>query len=305
METIWYNKDGVRTKAYSYEYASDGRLVFFENHLTGEVTEYSYTTGGKLDSVVTGRKSDWETTYSERYAYNDEGRIPYSYNYVSYDCFGVNQLKTVTNNYTYDNDGKIISLQIQTAGIANRTVRNAYDSYNRLTRKTNTPIGSGYGNTVEYTYKETQANTSGEVSSYTSTVNGSTLTYTYTYDDNGNITKINIGTNAEIRYVYDGIGQLIREDNSCRPLFLLPPITPSIRVFSNESTLRMRWPKYCSFSFSIILSKEIPGLISFRMDLAGSPCSPRDSQESSPTAQFKSINSSALSVFNGPILTSI
>ena len=52
----------------------------------------------------------------------------------------------------------------------------------------------------------------------------------------------------------------------CRPLLLLPPISPSIRVLSNDSTLGMRWPKYCSFSFSIIPSKEIPGLISFRMD---------------------------------------
>ena len=51
-----------------------------------------------------------------------------------------------------------------------------------------------------------------------------------------------------------------------RPLLLLPPIPPSIRLFSNESTLRMRWPKYWSFSFSIIPSKEIPGLISFRID---------------------------------------
>ena len=52
----------------------------------------------------------------------------------------------------------------------------------------------------------------------------------------------------------------------CRPLLLLPPIPPSIRVFSNESTLHIRWPKYWSFSFSIIPSKEHPGLISFRMD---------------------------------------
>ena len=52
----------------------------------------------------------------------------------------------------------------------------------------------------------------------------------------------------------------------CHPLLLLPPIPPSIRVFSNESTCRMRWPKYWSFSFSIIPSKEHPGLISFRMD---------------------------------------
>ena len=53
----------------------------------------------------------------------------------------------------------------------------------------------------------------------------------------------------------------------CLPLLLLPPIPPSIRVFSNESTHCMRWPKYWSFSFSITSSKEIPGLISFRIDL--------------------------------------
>ena len=52
----------------------------------------------------------------------------------------------------------------------------------------------------------------------------------------------------------------------CRPLFLLPPIIPSTKVFSSESTLHMRWPKYWSFRFSIIPSKETPGLISFRMD---------------------------------------
>ena len=52
----------------------------------------------------------------------------------------------------------------------------------------------------------------------------------------------------------------------CRPLLLLPPIPPSIRVFSNESTLCMRWPKYWSFSFSISTSNEHPGLISFRME---------------------------------------
>ena len=58
----------------------------------------------------------------------------------------------------------------------------------------------------------------------------------------------------------------IQPSHPRRPLLLLPPIPPSIRVFSNESTLRMRWPKYWSFSFSIILSKEHPGLVSFRMD---------------------------------------
>ena len=90
----------------------------------------------------------------------------------------------------------------------------------------------------------------------------------------------------------------------CRPLFLLPPIPPSIRVFSNESTLLMRWPKYWSFSFSIIPSKEHSGLI-FRMDWLESPCSPRDFQESSPTPHFKSINSSVHSFLHSPTITSI
>ena len=89
----------------------------------------------------------------------------------------------------------------------------------------------------------------------------------------------------------------------CRPLLILPRIPPSIRVFSNESTLCMMWPKYWSFSFSIIPSKEIPGLISSN-GLVGSPCSPRDSQVSSPTPQFKSISSSALSLLYGPTFTS-
>ena len=81
----------------------------------------------------------------------------------------------------------------------------------------------------------------------------------------------------------------------CRPLLLLPPIPPSIRVFSSESALHMRWPKYWSFSFSIIPSKG----------LVGAPCSPRDSPGSSPTPQFKGINSSALSFLHSPTLTPI
>ena len=92
----------------------------------------------------------------------------------------------------------------------------------------------------------------------------------------------------------------------CCPLLLLPPIPPSIRVFSTESALRIRWPKDWSFSFSISPSNEYSGLTSFRMDwLEGSPCTPRDSQESSPTPQFKSISFSGLSFLHSPTLTSI
>ena len=90
----------------------------------------------------------------------------------------------------------------------------------------------------------------------------------------------------------------------CHFLLLLPSILPSIRVFSNESVLRIRWPKYWSFSFSVSPSNEYSGLISFRIDwfdllvVQGTP------RKSSPTPQFKSINSSALSFLYSPTLTS-
>ena len=100
------------------------------------------------------------------------------------------------------------------------------------------------------------------------------------------------------------VGDAIQPSHPLLSPFLPTPNPPaSIRVFSNESTLRMRWPKSWSFSFSfsIIPSKEIPGLISFRMDWLDLLAV----QEYSPTPQFKSINSSALSLLHSPTLTSI
>ena len=73
----------------------------------------------------------------------------------------------------------------------------------------------------------------------------------------------------------------------CHPLLLLPSIFPSIRVFSSESALHIRWPKYWSFSFSISLCNEYSGLISFRIDCFDLLA--KDSQESSPAPQFRSI----------------
>ena len=90
----------------------------------------------------------------------------------------------------------------------------------------------------------------------------------------------------------------------CRPLLLLPSLFPNIRVFTNQSVLRIRWPKYWSFSFNISLSSEYSGLISFRMDWLDL-LAVQGTLESSPTPQFKSINSSALSFLHSPTLKSI
>ena len=91
----------------------------------------------------------------------------------------------------------------------------------------------------------------------------------------------------------------------CRPLLLLPSVLPSIRVSSNESALCMRWPKYWEFHLQHHSFQRTPRTDLLQNGLVGSPCGPRDSQESSLTPQFKSINSSALSFLHSPTLTSI
>ena len=90
----------------------------------------------------------------------------------------------------------------------------------------------------------------------------------------------------------------------CRPNILLPLIFPIIRVFSNESALHIKWPKYWSFSFSISASNEYSGLNSFRIDWFDL-LEVQGTQESSPMPQFKSISSSELSFLYGPTLTFI
>ena len=90
----------------------------------------------------------------------------------------------------------------------------------------------------------------------------------------------------------------------CRPLLLLPSIFPTIKVFSNQSVLHIRWPKYWSFSLNISSSNEYSGLISFRMDwLDPLAVQETDCQESFPTPQLKSINSLVLSFLYSPTLT--
>ena len=94
------------------------------------------------------------------------------------------------------------------------------------------------------------------------------------------------------------VGDAIQPSYPLLSPLLLPSLFPRVRVFSSESVLLISLPKCWSFSFSISPFKEHSGLIS-------SPCSPRDSQESSPTLQFKSISSAAFSFLYGPTLTSI
>ena len=110
-------------------------------------------------------------------------------------------------------------------------------------------------------------------------------------------------TNSQSVFKLMSIESVMTSDHLifCCPLLLPSSTFPSIRVFSNESAFRIRWPKYWSFSFNISPSNVYSGLISFRIDWFNLFC-PRDSQESSPTPQFKRINSSVLNFLHSPTL---
>ena len=119
---------------------------------------------------------------------------------------------------------------------------------------------------------------------------------------------------GDILQIFPGSGQILDgmcHDDAMQPSYPLSSpslpalIFPSIRVFLNESVLHIRWPKYWSFSFNISPSNEHPRTDLFQDGLVGFPCSPRNSQESPPKPQFKSINSLALSFLYSPTLTSI
>ena len=101
------------------------------------------------------------------------------------------------------------------------------------------------------------------------------------------------------------VGDAIQPSHPCHPLLLLPSIFPSIRVFSNESVLHIRWPKYWRFSFSISPSNEYSGLISFRMDWLDLLAVQGTLKSLLQHHSSKSINSSVLSLLHSPTLTSI
>ena len=101
------------------------------------------------------------------------------------------------------------------------------------------------------------------------------------------------------------VGDAIQPSHPLSSLLLLPPFPPSIRVFSNESTLHMRWPKYWSFSFSISPSNEHPGLMSFRMDWLDLLAVQGTLKSLLQHHSSKSINSLVLSFLHSPTLTSI
>ncbi|MGM9642995.1 MAG: DNRLRE domain-containing protein, partial [Eubacteriales bacterium] len=217
IKEVWYNKVMV----YEYTYTAYGQLYRFDNHVDGTSTVYEYDQTGRLVHFTEFDSSDMVNDFSSLIYYDNEGRLSdYFYIGAYTNTSGVNDWSTYYYN-DYLGDGRFESFSLDADGditgeTASATVNFTYDKYNRLTNKAYTYSASSqsFTGSVDYTFTETAAATSSQTATYTSTVNGSSVTSTYTYDGNGNITGIVLSTGAEYRYVYDDLGQLLREDNT-------------------------------------------------------------------------------------------
>lgn len=217
LKEIWYNySDGTRTLAYEYEYTAYGQVYKFTDNASERTTVYKYDINGQLVDFVEYDNGDFYHDFSANLFYNDRGeviRVNYRINDLSGAAFVIG-----TYSYDYESDGRISSVDIDTEATAGDE-RYTYDHYNRVSSITTSHASqsnssSVFENRVDFTFMEGEIyKTSLWVEDYVSTVNGTAITYTHTYDSNGNITKIEYSTGEEIRYEYDYLGQLRQEDN--------------------------------------------------------------------------------------------
>ncbi len=222
VKEVWY-KEGSNSevKAYAYSYTAQGQLYRFENLLSGKNTVYKYDTAGKLIAFIEYDGDEMVNEFSSSMYYNDEGKLQMVWYSLDYSFASGTADHSPNYFYSYNPDGSLKNTEVD-AVTATGNIRYIYDTYNRLTGKTSdfyltADSTKRFTNTVGYTFSSSGSYTSAQVASYTSKVGSNDeLKYTYTYDGNGNITKITTTAGDEIRYKYDDLGQLIREDNSVR-----------------------------------------------------------------------------------------
>ena len=222
VSEVWYNKDGSETKAYTYTYTAYGQLYRYDNLLTGKSIIYQYDTAGKMTNFVEYDTQDMTNVFSSIISYDKEGRLG-SLSYTMDYSFGSGAVDhCIYYDYSYLSDGSLNSCYVDT-DVTNGKIHYNYDTYQRVTSKVYDFYVKGasttrrFTNTVSYTFSTNGKHGSAQVESYTSGVNTDTaVTSTYTYDGNGNITKVTLSNGQEYRYVYDDLGQLLREDNSAK-----------------------------------------------------------------------------------------
>lgn len=233
VSEICYNDNENVQHKYIYTYTASGAVHSLECTESGRKYQYSYNSRGQLIGYteLAVRENAYTDLSQSFFWYDDLNRLDYAQTTFRYAVGDTNYLSeadyydAVGYGYTYDNSasgrdgsgvGALTELEIFGGGLRHgATISYGYDSMYRLTEKTTTANeNAGFSQTVSYGYRQLgSGRTTGQVSSYRSEVNGAATAYTYTYDSNGNITRITDQSGKVTRYTYDKLGQLTREDN--------------------------------------------------------------------------------------------
>ena len=219
VSEIWYTLDGTESKVYEYKYTTGGQLYSITDIPNKTVTVYEYDYTERLVGVneysteasTDSSPEDYYYNTASRITYDDESRVT---NYDLNITVGtVGRMRSVTSNttYRYDLSGKLVSLSAGVDGELGQSF--TYGGYDRVEKIVNSTAG-GFYNEVSYDYAD---NSSWKIDSYTSkagtSASNTARTYDYEYDHMGNITSITVDDDKTVYYVYDVIGQLIRENN--------------------------------------------------------------------------------------------
>ena len=229
VSEIWYNTGtgNAFEKVYSYTYSSAGALYSVTDHKNNEATFYKYDTEGKLVQSYTADADDDTVISGIELWYDEQSRIDAAFYSLDYRSTTGHYFETLTYGYYYDPEtGELSSMtfmgEIITNGLEG-TIDPTYDKFGRTTQKVISYTQAGaskFYNKIEYTYKTSSGGLqTGLISSVTNTVKQSasgatvsTSTLNCLYDDNGNITVITDNTAYLLQYVYDDLGQVIREN---------------------------------------------------------------------------------------------
>ena len=209
--------------AYLYYYNSYGQLYRFENRLTGKSIVYQYDINKRLTSYMEYSTADAAQEFYATILYDDKSRVSQTKYGITYTRSTGVFSSEILYEFGYTDEGAVASYSLS-VGPTTGTITYAYDDFDRLTEKvirgTTRDEHGSFVNTVNYEFSSAQfredgqtvMGTSVQVSKYTSTVGTTSTEYSFEYDDNGNITRIQTGGN-EIIYHYDDLNQLIQEDN--------------------------------------------------------------------------------------------
>ena len=219
LSEIWYtDSEGIRTKAYEYEYTADGLIHSVKDNLNGRQTVYTYDNKNRLSKIVSSSDDDmYNDLFSYRVFY-DDGKLHYISTYIDL-VDGTNYDNTDYDNtylsyfYSYNSEGNQLSLYNIVSNYVQGGLVFTYDALYRLSNEKF--VLKSFDASYTYTYKDNGQYTTGQIQSVTTVINESTTkSETYNYDGEGNITRITYAEGIYTSYTYDKLGQLTGESST-------------------------------------------------------------------------------------------